>query len=62
VKSLTPLLVAGSTFAVTFLLGVFAGVLVADRTGQWIWAFAGSMAGVGIGGYSAVRLLMRSLQ
>jgi hypothetical protein len=61
VKSLAPVLAAGGTFAITVLLGLVAGIIVADRTRQPLWALAGLAAGLGIGGYSAVRLLMRSL-
>jgi hypothetical protein len=37
------------------------GVLVGQRTAEPLWAFAGLMIGLGLGGYSAVRLLMRSI-
>lgn len=60
-KGLTPVLAAGGTFAVTVLLGLFAGVAIGRHTGQPLWALGGLLAGVGIGGYSAVRLLLRSL-
>ena len=54
-------LTAGSTFAVTVLGGLLIGAVVGQRTGQPLWALAGLFVGLGIGGYSAVRMLMRSL-
>ncbi|HUA09370.1 MAG TPA: AtpZ/AtpI family protein [Candidatus Acidoferrales bacterium] len=54
-------LTAGSTFAVTVLGGLLLGVAIGERTRQPLWALAGLFVGLGIGGYSAVRLLMRSL-
>jgi F0F1-type ATP synthase assembly protein I len=61
VKSLAPVLAAGGTFAGTVLLGLLIGILIAQRTGQPLWTLAGLLVGLGIGGYSAVRLLLRSL-
>lgn len=54
-------LAAGSTFAGVALVGLLVGVLVGQRTAEPLWAFAGLMIGLGLGGYSAVRLLMRSI-
>ncbi len=54
-------LAAGSTFAGVALAGLLVGILVGQRTAQPLWAFAGLMIGLGLGGYSAVRLLMRSI-
>lgn len=61
-RSLLPVLVAGGTFAGAAVLGLLAGILVATRTGAPLWAPAGLLVGAILGGYSAVRLLMRSLE
>jgi uncharacterized protein YneF (UPF0154 family) len=61
VKSVAPVLAAGSTFAVATLAGLFAGVWIGHRTGQPLWVPAGLLAGLGLGAFSAFRLLMRSL-
>ena len=60
-KGLAPVLAAGGTFTVSVLIGLWAGAAIGRQTGQPLWALAGLLAGVGIGGYSAVRLLLRSL-
>lgn len=56
-----PVLTAGAAFAFTTLVGLGAGILIGRATGQPMWVFGCFMAGMGIGGYGAVRLLMRSL-
>ena len=53
-------LTAGSTFAVTVLLGFGGGLLVARTTGQSLWVLAGLFAGVFIGGFMAVRALLEA--
>jgi len=60
-KTMVPVLTAGGAFAGITLVGLLLGILLGQRTGQPLWAFAGLMAGLGLGGYSAVRLLMRSI-
>ncbi|HEV7178473.1 MAG TPA: AtpZ/AtpI family protein [Candidatus Baltobacteraceae bacterium] len=60
-KTAAPLLAAGGTFAATALIGLFAGAALARHSGQPMWAFAGLLLGLGIGGYAAVRLLMRAI-
>ncbi|MGD0967887.1 MAG: hypothetical protein ABR949_06330 [Candidatus Aquilonibacter sp.] len=60
-KTIVPVLAAGGAFAVATLAGLLLGVLVGQRTAQPLWAFAGLLIGLGLGGYSAVRLLMRSI-
>lgn len=60
VKDLLPVVTAGSAFAGTVLLGLLAGILIAQRTGSQLWVFGGLMAGLALGGYSAARLLMRA--
>jgi hypothetical protein len=61
VKPLLPVVVAGGTFAAAAVIGLAAGVLAAGRTGQALWVPAGLLVGAAIGGYSAIRLLFRSL-
>lgn len=51
---------AGGTFAGSALLGLLAGIALGSRTGNQLWVLAGLFAGLGIGGYGAVRLLLRS--
>jgi hypothetical protein len=60
VKDVLPILAAGGTFGACALLGLLAGILVAFRLGSQLWVFGGLMAGMAIGAYGAVRLLMRS--
>jgi hypothetical protein len=60
-KTIVPVLTAGGAFAAAALAGLLLGVLVGQRTGQPLWAFAGLMIGLGLGGFGAVRLLMRSI-
>jgi hypothetical protein len=60
-RPLLPVVVAGGTFAVAAVIGLIAGALVAGRTGQALWVPAGLLLGAAIGGYSAIRLLFRSL-
>ncbi len=61
VKTLAPVLAAGGTFVGTTLAGLALGIFLGQKTAQPLWAFGGLMAGVAIGGYGAVRLLMRSV-
>ena len=56
-----PVLAAGGTFAGTTLVGLFAGVALDRATGQSLWIIGGLLGGLLVGGYSAFRLLMRSL-
>ena len=56
-----PVVAAGATFAVTTLVGLAAGVWAARATGQSGWVLAGIFAGLAVGGYSAYRLLLRSM-
>jgi hypothetical protein len=60
VKDAFPILVAGSTFAGSALLGLLAGIILGSRTGNQLWVLGGLLAGLGIGGYGAARLLLRS--
>lgn len=60
-KPMLPLLGAGAGFAATTLAGMAAGVWIARSTGHPLWVIGGLMAGMALGGYAAVRLLVRSL-
>jgi hypothetical protein len=51
---------AGSTFAAAVLICFGLGILAGRATGQPLWALAGLFAGMALGGYGAVRLLLRS--
>jgi hypothetical protein len=53
-------LVAGSTFAVTVLIGFWLGLRLAQRTGAPLWAVGGLFAGVLVGGAIAARSLLQA--
>jgi hypothetical protein len=61
VNAVVPVLAAGGTFAAATLMGLLAGVWIGRATGQPLWAIGGFVAGLLLGGYSAFRLLLRSL-
>ena len=61
VKGVMPVLAAGGTFATATLAGFFAGVWLAGRFRMPVVAVAGLFVGLVLGGYSAYRLLMRSV-
>jgi hypothetical protein len=50
---------AGVTFAGTVLVGLLAGILVGERTGQPLWVVGGLFAGLAIGAYGAILLILR---
>ena len=54
-------LAAGGAFAGTAVAGLLAGIWLAERTKVPILAAAGLFAGLALGGYSAFRLLLRSM-
>ncbi|MEO6834320.1 MAG: AtpZ/AtpI family protein [Candidatus Tumulicola sp.] len=60
-SGIAPVLAAGGTFAATTLVGLLAGVWIGRATGQPLWVIGGLFAGLAVGGYSAFRLLLRSL-
>lgn len=60
-KSLAPVLAAGGTFAGTVLVGLLVGIWLSNRTHQPLWVLGGLFAGLALGGYSAVRLLLQSM-
>jgi Putative F0F1-ATPase subunit Ca2+/Mg2+ transporter len=53
-------LTAGSTFAVTVLIGFWGGLALAHRTGAPLWTIAGLFAGVLVGGAIAARSLLQA--
>lgn len=53
---------AGATFAGTTIAGLILGVWLAGKTGQQLWVLGGLFGGLALGGYSAIRLLMRAMQ
>jgi hypothetical protein len=61
-KGPPPVVVAGATFAAAAILGLVVGIFAAGRMAQPILVPAGLMLGLAIGGYSALRLIFRSLQ
>ncbi len=52
------LVAAGGTFAGAALLGLLLGIWLAGRTGQQLWVLGGLFAGLALGGFSAVRMLL----
>jgi hypothetical protein len=59
VKSLGPLLAAGSSFAAAVGLGLAGGIVLSNRSHQPGWVLGGLFAGLLAGGYLLVRLLLR---
>jgi hypothetical protein len=62
VKPVAPVLIAGGTFAAAAVIGLLAGVVAADRIGQPLLVPAGLLIGAAGGAFSALALLLRSLQ
>jgi hypothetical protein len=60
VKQALPVLGAGAAFAGFSLLGFGLGIVIDQRTGAGYYAFVGLFVGMLLGGYSALRLLLRS--
>jgi len=50
---------AGASFAVTVLVGLVLGIWLAGRTGHQLWVLGGLFGGLALGGYAAVRLILR---
>ena len=61
-KPLLPVILAGGTFAAAAVIGLFGGIVAAGRLNQPLLVPGGLMLGAAIGAFSAVRLLLRSLQ
>jgi len=60
-KPLLPVLGAGGAFAGTAVVGLLAGVWLAGLLRMPFLPAAGLFAGLALGGYSAYRLLIRSM-
>lgn len=61
-RALLPVVAAGTTFAGAALLGLFAGMYVAARTGKAACVPLGLAVGAVVGGYSALRLIQRAMR
>ena len=59
-KELLPVVAAGGSFAGSAVLGALLGLLLASRTGQQFWVFAGLLLGMALGAYAAIRLVAGS--
>jgi hypothetical protein len=61
-KTLLPVVSAGSAFAGGAVLGLVLGILAVSRSGNSLWAPAGLVIGGAIGAYSAFRILARAMR
>ncbi len=61
-RPLLPVLAAGGTFAGSAVIGLFVGVLAAQRSEEPLWAVAGLMAGAALGAVCALGLLVRAMR
>jgi len=62
VRELLPVVVAGGTFAAAAVIGLLLGVLASGWTGQPLLVPAGLVLGIAVGGYGAIRLIVRSMR
>jgi hypothetical protein len=62
VKTLLPVVAAGSAFAGAAVVGLICGVLAASRRGEPLWAPVGLMLGAAVGAYSAFRVLVKTMR
>jgi hypothetical protein len=60
VSGMAPVVAAGGTFALTTVVGLFAGAWLAGHFRVPVLTVAGLFIGLALGGYSAFRMLMRS--
>lgn len=60
-KTLAPLLAAGSTFAATVVAGLLAGIWLDHRLGTSYWVLVLFFAGLVLGAYAAWRLVARTI-
>lgn len=60
-NGVTPVLGAGGAFAMTTIAGLFAGAWLAAHFGAPFFTVVGLFLGLALGGYSAFRMLMRSV-
>jgi F0F1-type ATP synthase assembly protein I len=56
-KTVAPLLAAGSTFAATVIVGLIAGIWIDHRLGTSYWALILFFVGFAVGIYAAWRLI-----
>ncbi|MFN2527781.1 MAG: hypothetical protein ABR584_03595 [Candidatus Baltobacteraceae bacterium] len=56
------LVAAGGTFAGSAILGLLLGIWLAGLTGSSLWVMGGMLAGIGLGGYAAARLVLAELK
>lgn len=61
-KTLLPVVAAGSAFAGGAVVGLACGVLVATRRGEPLYAPAGLVLGAALGAYSAFRILLNAMR
>ncbi|HEY9086438.1 MAG TPA: hypothetical protein VIN40_10970 [Candidatus Tyrphobacter sp.] len=61
-RGVPPLLGAGGAFAGFALLGLGAGILLDQATGGQFYVLVGLFGGMLLGGYTAFRLLLRSME
>lgn|GEM_PF-1641403 len=61
-KSVLPVVVAGSAFAAAAVIGLICGVLVGGRRGDPLWAPLGLLLGAAVGAYSAFQVLAKSMR
>ncbi len=59
-KNALPVIAAGGTFAGGTLAGLLIGIVISTRAHQPMWAFVGLLIGLGMGAYSAARLLFNA--
>jgi hypothetical protein len=62
VKALLPVLAAGGTFAAAAIVGLLGGVIAASRAREPLFVPAGLLLGAAVGGYSALRVLLRAIK
>ncbi|MBV9149707.1 MAG: AtpZ/AtpI family protein [Candidatus Eremiobacteraeota bacterium] len=55
----TAVITAGATFTGAVLLGLLLGIWLGNRSGQPLWVLIGIFSGMAVGGYGAIRLLLR---
>jgi F0F1-type ATP synthase assembly protein I len=60
-RTLAPLLAAGSTFAATVVIGLLAGIWLDHRLGTSYWVLVLFFAGLALGAYAAWRLVARTI-
>jgi hypothetical protein len=62
VKPFLPVLVAGGTFAGAAVIGLLGGIVADRHFNQPLLVPAGLLIGAAVGGFAALRLIVRSMQ